>query len=272
MAVIVVLVMGAACTDDDAESDEVARPDSPILTEGVLLPEQVGSLVPSGTWILTEVVADETTAPPYPGLRTIVTVDDDGFAVATCIPGAVSVEGEVLGLDGVPASLAMACVDPDERPDAVIEALERIEDVESSADGHVLTGPGVAVRLAAPAPVPTEVFDRTWRLVEWLPTLQNELVPAVAPSTLLLHADGRFEGTSGCGEEISGIWEPQDDGLRTPIFDITAPCDDPDPEIVDQHGWVTMLGAGIRPVLTDDNRMLIVIGIGANDRVSLVYE
>lgn len=282
---IALVLVGVGCTDGDVETDGELDDhvlddrvldgrlfDAPLGRDEALLPDRVGELVPPGTWILAEVRIDDVAVPSVPRSRTLVTVRDDRLAVATCSWTPPSLDLEEIGLPELSTSLVLACERSGDRPDVVIEALERVGEIESSDGGHVLTGPDVVVRLDALVPVPEAVFDRTWTLVEWLPTLQHELVPAVAPSTLLLHADGRFEGTSGCGEEISGIWERQDDGLRMPTFDITAPCDDPDPEIVDQHGWVTFMGAGIRPLLTDDGRMQVVIGPGAADRVNLVYE
>lgn len=283
---IALVLLGAGCTGDGVEREGVEPDgvetdrrmpddrllDAPLGRDQALLPERVGELVPPGTWLLAEVRIDDVPVPPFPRSRTLVTVRNNRLAVATCSWIPSSLDLEEIGLPELPTSLLLACGGSGDRADVVIEALEQVDEIESSDGGHVLTGPDVVVQLDALVPVPEAVFDRTWTLVDWLPTLRHELVPAVAPSTLLLHADGRFEGTSGCGEEISGIWERQDDGLRMPIFDITAPCDDPDPALVDQHGWVTMQGVGIRPVLTDDGRMLVVMGVGANDRVSLVYE
>ncbi|MEM8903190.1 MAG: hypothetical protein AAGF02_05770 [Actinomycetota bacterium] len=108
--------------------------------------------------------------------------------------------------------------------------------------------------------------------MSWLPTVADDLVPAAAEASIRFDADGTFEGRSGCDRWFAGTWEVDRDGLRFPRFDIEAPCPgEPLADIVDQHGMLTALGIGARPVLVGE-QLHLIFGVGVNDTVSFVFE
>ena len=269
---VATIVLLAACSgSDEVAEDDPFEDGGPLIRGGAVPPRVARLLLPAGGWRVYGAAVDDVRLSDVDGFRLVIRIDEEGWGFAGCVWPEFIQDGRTPDGRRVGDALAFEC-GPYEAEGSLADGLRRGEEVDTTSDGFVLRGEGVVVRVAEFAPVNEAVFDREWTLVEWVPTLQHDLVPAVAPSRLLLHADGRFEGTSGCDEEISGVWERQDDGLRMPIFDITAPCSNADPELVDQHGWVTMMGIGIRPVLTEDGQMHIVMGVGDNDRVSLVYE
>ncbi|MEM9609682.1 MAG: hypothetical protein AAGA99_19820 [Actinomycetota bacterium] len=204
-------------------------------------------------------------------LRPTLLITDGGVQPGPCVAyaGTIVESGAELRLEQDPeAGFGFFC----EEQGRLREALERADTVRFADDWLELVGEDVELRFERPAPVPDAVFDRDWVLVSWVPTLQDELVPAVSEATLRFDSDGTFEGTSGCERWFRGTWKPSFDGFRFPRFDIEGPCPGPnlDP-LVDQHGLLTALGLGARPVLVGDELHLLWAPLWT-DRVAFAFE
>ena len=88
---------------------------------------------------------------------------------------------------------------------AFTTAMTRIRTASRDADALVLGGEGVELRFTPLEPPPTAAMVGTeWRLESML---LDEVATAAAgdPATLVLHPDGRFEGSTGC-RSFTGRW------------------------------------------------------------------
>ncbi len=268
--VVVALVAVAACSTGSQDSPEGA-----LLPGGS--PGGLGDLQrASGDWWLTTGVVDGSELVAPAGTRALLSINGDelvsvspctGFGTITASENGLQPEttNPFIGTSGCITLIA-------EHQLALHEALGRVVSAEVAGRALILRGDGVELRYEPLTPPPEAVFDRDWTLVSWLPTLSNELVPAVAEATLRFNRDGTFEGASGCGRWFGGTWEPELDGFRFPRFDIEAPCPDTkSAEVIDQHGKLTALGVGARLILSDD-QLYLVDGTGIHDRVSFIFE
>jgi heat shock protein HslJ len=85
------------------------------------------------------------------------------------------------------------------------QAMAQVRTAAREGDDLVLRGDGVELRFTPLAPPPTEaIVGTTWRL-ESLIEGETASSPAGDPATLVLHADGRYEGSTGC-RSFTGRW------------------------------------------------------------------
>ncbi|MEM9036385.1 MAG: hypothetical protein AAGD18_17430 [Actinomycetota bacterium] len=262
---VVLLLLGAAvavgCSSGDSGSERVASSDV------------------EGEWRLVQGQSDGQPLVVPDGRRGLLSIAARrAHAHSPCVPyfGVISPTENGLRLevdrDAVFAGVGCGPVEEKFGQDQQ-DALVRVDRLALDAqDRLVASGDGVELIYEPLGQVPDAIFDRDWSLISWRPSNSMELVPAAAEASLRFNSDGTFEGASGCDRWFAGTWEPDRDGLRFPRFDIEGPCPgEPLDRIVDQHGTLTALGIGARPLIVDDQLHLIT-SVGINDIVSFVFE
>ena len=106
-------------------------------------------------------------------------------------------------------STEMACPGPRMEAEALyMEALANVDSRRMEGDVLVLSGGKSELLFRKIPPQPTaELIDTEWRLEGLIAGSGDEAsVSSVEPATLVLHADGRLSGSTGC-RELAGEWE-----------------------------------------------------------------
>lgn len=137
-------------------------------------------------------------------------------------------------------------------------ALARIRIASMDGDALILAGDGVSLRFEPIAPVPmADLIDTDWTLDS---LIAGGAVSSVAgePGTLILHGDGRFEGSTGC-RTFSGRY--QEIGGEIVATDMAMDDRACLPALADQDGHVTtVLGDGFSAVIDGDRLTLTSAG------------
>jgi len=235
---------------------------------------------PAGAWVLAD---SQPTIGVPPDARVTLSVDPDGDAWQVGGTSACNSYGGTVVTDGDRwraedyGMTEMACEEPWMAAEqAYLDALLAVDAWERpSADELVLTGPGVELRFAAPAPVPTAGLTGTrWVLDALLfgagtDATVSSTVADAEEATLNLDADGTVTASTGC-RTFSGEWiETGDEVLLTTFgerddspnvaVDGTTICP---PAVVAQEDHVlSVLGDGFRAEV-EGTRLTLTSGDG----------
>lgn len=221
----------------------------------------------TGDWRLTAGTVDGAAIPLDPKWPVTLTVDGveiGGTAACNGYGGQIVVEeGEVR--IGVMEMTLMGCEPEVMATEAAYGvALARIRQATMDGEALVLAGDDVSLRFEAIPPVPmADLLDTDW-------TLDTMIAGGVAssvagePGTLILHGDGRFEGSTGC-RTFSGRYREFGGEIKATdlaMDDRACPA-----ALADQDGHVTgVLGDGFTAGVDGDRLTLTAAG-----GIGLVY-
>lgn len=192
------------------------------------------------------------------GARVTLVVDGStagGVAACNHYGGEIDTAGGGFAI-GMMGMTEMACAEPLMALEAVYaDAMTRVR--EATRDGETLTlsGDEVELRYELQPPPPTaDLVDTTW-ILDGLVTGDAVAAPMGEPATLLLHADGTFEGSTGC-RSFRGEWVEFGDVIDTPRWGMDGRVCPPELEAQDSH-VVVVIGDSFRAVVEGSTLTLL---------------
>ncbi|MGH2416980.1 MAG: META domain-containing protein [Candidatus Limnocylindria bacterium] len=208
---------------------------------------------PQGSWRLASGDADGAEVPivdDHPITLTIEGSQIGGTAACNSYGGRLTMTGGRLEIGDL-AMTAMGCEEPIMAAEsAYMAALGAVDAIAADGEQLVLSGPGVELRFEALPPPPTaELVETAW-------TLETVFVGDVASSTigdpalLILHADGTFNGSTGC-RTFSGEWVEQGEQIVAPSWGLDEAECAADVGLQDTH-VVSVIGDGFVPSVDGD--------------------
>lgn len=259
LMLLVVATVVTACSLLPSQAGPTPDPADP--------PDPAGPADANGDWRLTAGTVDGAAFPL-----------DDRWPVTLMIEGTTvggtgacnGYGGEIVVRDGAVqfgemGMTAMGC-EPEVMAieSAYHAALARIRLASMDGEALILAGEGVSLRFERIPPVPlAELIDTDWTL-EALVTGAAASSVAGEPATLILHGDGRFEGSTGCRTFSGRYQEIGGEVVATEMAMDDRACP---AELAAQDSHVTsVLGDGFTAAI-DGNR-LTVTAAGA---IGLVY-
>ncbi len=220
-----------------------------------------GRVDATGAWRLVEgtvggapILLDDQ----WPVTLTIDGTQFGGTAACNGYGGRIVVEGGVVRFGEIAREL-IGCEDLVMATEsAFFSALESVRRASMDGEILVLAGDGVSLRFEAIPPVPlADLLETTWKL----DTLLTDEVASPAagdPGTLVLHANGTFEGSTGC-RTFSGRYI--DTGGQIVATDMAMDDRVCPPALADQDGHVTgVLGDGFSASVDGDRLTLTSAG------------
>jgi heat shock protein HslJ len=221
---------------------------------------------PSGGWVLVEGTADGQ--PLVLRDAAPVTFNVEGSQVSGR-SGCNQYFGE-FGLAGGRVTLGqlggteMACEEPLMALEAAyLAGLATVDSARMDAGQLVLTGPGTELHFQRVDPPPTaQMIGTQWRLES---LVQADAVSSTVgdPATLMLNADGSFQGSTGCRSLIGRYTI---DGAEIVATDLTAEGECPLGVAAQDAQVIEVIGDGFRAAVDGDQLFL-----GKDDGSGLVY-
>ncbi len=220
-----------------------------------------GTVDATGAWRLVEgtvggapILLDDQ----WPVTLTIEGTQIGGRAACNGYGGRVVVEGGVVRFGEIGREL-IGCEAPVMATEsAFLQGLEGVRQASMDGEILVLAGDGVGLRFEAIPPVPlAALLETTWRLDT---LLTGEVASSTAgdPGRLVLHADGTFEGSTGCRTFSGRYVEFGGQIVATDMAMDDRVCP---PALADQDGHVTgVLGDGFSAAVDGDRLTLTSVG------------
>ncbi len=221
----------------------------------------------NGDWRLTAGTVDGAAMPLDDRWPVTLTIDGStvgGTAACNGYGGQIVVEGGEVRI-GMLSMTEKGCEPEVMATEAAYgAALGRIRQATMDGEALLLAGDGVSLRFEAIPPVPmADLLDTDWTLDT---LIAGGVASSVAgePGTLILHGDGRFEGSTGC-RTFSGRYREFGGEIKATAMamdDRACPA-----ALADQDGHVTgVLGDGFTAVVDGDRLTLTAAG-----GIGLVY-
>ncbi|MFP5352088.1 MAG: META domain-containing protein [Actinomycetota bacterium] len=139
--------------------------------------------------------------------------------------GEITDTGQEFRFGGL-GSTEMACPGPRMEAEALyMEALGRVDSRRMEGEVLVLFGDDTELLFKRIPPQPTaQLTDTQWQLEGLISGTGDEAtVSSVEPATLVLHADGRLTGSTGC-RELVGEWVERPSHIATPELGAEGDC------------------------------------------------
>lgn len=262
LALLATALFAAACaTSVPAPSQVPGGPSSDPSGEPPSAAAPSGSVNANGDWRLVQGTVGGAPIPlddQWPVTLTVDGTQIGGTAACNGYGGRIVVErGEVRF--GEIARTMMGCAEPVMAIEAAYTAaLEAVRQASMDGDVLVLAGDGVSLRFEAIPPVPmAELIDTTWTLDT---LLSGAMASSVGgdPATLVLHANGTFEGSTGCRSFSGRYIETGGQIVATDMAMDDRVCPQ---ALAEQDGHVTgVLGDGFSATVDGDRLTLTATG------------
>jgi heat shock protein HslJ len=251
VAAIAAVLVNAACAIPGTSTEPSVAP---------------SALDPGGSWQLVQGQVDGQQLALDDDARVTLVVDGSNvsgesacnqyFGDFTVVDGRVTLGG----LGGT----EMACADPAMAIEAAyLAGLAKVDAARMDGDLLVLTGQGTELRFERLPPPPAAVVVGTQWVLDGLVAGDTVSSPVGDPATLVLHADGTLEGSTGC-RTLSGTYRVDGDRFLVDELNTDGECP-ADVAAQDAH-VLHVLGDGFSASLTGELLTLTAAG-GA----SLVY-
>lgn len=194
-----------------------------------------------GEWLLADAEIDGAALTPVEGYAITLEIDGDrigGNAGCNSFGGSFSRDGSDVELIDVGIT-EMACADsgPMEVESTFIQGFWRVNSIERSADGLVLTGEDVSLTYNPVAPTPdASAIGTTWTLDTLIDGVAaSSTINGAATATLILDEGETFTASTGC-REISGEYTLENDLLLLQFemddFACEGPAGEQDPSVL----------------------------------------
>ena len=220
-----------------------------------------------GDWVLSGGTIDDAEAPLDEGHRITLTINGrtiEGISACNHYGGEVRIAGDGLHMENL-SQTEMACAEPAMAAEATyLGALARVRRIERDGEQLVARGDGVDLRFAPLAPPPTAMLVDTRWVLDTVLVGDVAAAPVGEPATLELHADGTFEGSTGC-RSFSGDWTERGDQIVAPAWGMDETECPADLAAQDGH-VVSVIGDGFIPSVDGD--LLTLMDPGG---IGLVY-
>jgi heat shock protein HslJ len=229
-------------------------------TPGTTPSEPPAALDPSGSWQLAQGTVDGQPIAIDADARVTLVIDGSSvggesacnnyFGELTVVDGRVTIGG----LGGT----EMACAEPVMAIEAAyLAGLARVDSARMDGDVLVLGGPDAAFRFERLPPPPAAVVLGTTWLLDGL--IDGDAISSTVgdPATLVLHADGTLEGSTGC-RPMTGTFTLEGDKFLVTQLDTEGDCT-ADVAAQDAH-ILEVLGDGFRASMTGELLTLTAAG------------
>jgi len=226
------------------------------------------ALDPTGAWQLVQGTVAGNPLPLVEDARVTLIVDGSnvsGQAACNQYFGEFSLIDGQVSIPGV-GQTEMACAEPVMVLEAAYtSALAKVDSAHMDGPALVLTGrPGVELRFERLQPPPVaELVDTQW-ILESL--VMGDTVSSVVggPVTLLLHADGSLEGSTGC-QRLTGNYLIRGDEVYANEFGVDGKCPAGGMRAQSNH-VVRVIGDGFVASIDGD-----LLSLGKEDGSGLIY-